>query len=237
MDEEKPFYEHIDELRSRIIKSLIAVGIFSALAFYFKDKLLAILTRPVGTKLIFLSPTEAFGTFITLSIVVGFFAAFPYILYQVWGFISSMFDKKTRRMAALYFISSLLLFYGAIAFCYFLILPVALQVLGSFSSEVLVSSYTFSSYANFIMYLLLGFGIIFQFPIVMFILLELNILSVSSFKKKRRLVIVAIFIIAALLPTIDAFSLVLLALPMIALFEVTLLVARMRKKAAPAIIS
>jgi sec-independent protein translocase protein TatC len=228
--EKKNIYEHIDEVRKIVIKSLLAIGILSILAYVFKDRLLVLLTRSLDRELVFLLPTEPLVTLIKLSIIVGFILAFPYVLLQIWEFVMEIFNKKDRKKIVKYLFFSLVLFYGAIIFCYLFVLPIVVDFLINFGSPSLIPSLTFSNYLNFVTSLLLGFGLIFQMPLVLLALINLNIVSVDYLKKKRIYVILIVFIIASLLTPPDGISLLLLALPLIILFEVTLLIARSKAK-------
>ncbi len=227
-EENKTFIEHLEELRKIVIRSLFAVLIFSILAFIFKKEVLKILIKPLGKELVFLSPTEPIIVLINLSIVLGVILAFPYIIFQIWEFISIIFNKENKIKITKYILTSLLLFYGAIIFCYFAILPAVIKLLTEFNGFPLTSSLTLENYVNFSIYLLLAFGIVFQFPIILFALISMNVISLEYIKTKRRYAILIIFIIAALLPTVDAVSMILIALPMIILFELTLIIAKLK---------
>lgn len=231
--EEKTFYEHIDELRWRIIKSLIALALLSSIAYFFKAQIFNILIRPLNQSLVFLSPAEAFLTFFKLSIFTGLIIAFPYILYQTWAFLIEVFEERKKKGILGYIIASIVLFYSAIVFCYYIILPVTLKFFSNFGNEFLLPSISFQNYFNFVMYMLLAFGLVFQFPVILLGLINLGILSVDNLKNKRRYVIVIVFILAAILtPTPDGFTQTALALPVILLFEITLLVARLINRKA-----
>src|SRR3989338_6167873 len=228
--EEKTFYEHLDELKKRIIKSLIAILLGSILAYLLKNQLFDLLIKPYGKDLVFLSVTEAFANIIKLSFIAGIILSFPYIIYQLWEFIASLFEKQKRKIILTYMIVSLLLFYGAIIFCYFVILPTAINFLVNFGGLPLVPAITFNNYLNFSLLMLLSFGVIFQFPLILAALIKLKLVSIKTLSKKIPYVIVLIFVIASIVtPTPDAFTMILLALPMILLFEITLLIARLTR--------
>lgn len=229
-EENKTFIEHLEELRKIIIRSLIAISLLSVLAYIFKKEILTILTNPLKKELVFLSPTEPIMVLIKLSITIGIIAAFPYIIFQIWKYISIIFSKEHKIKITKYIIASLVLFYGAIIFCYFVILPLVIKFLTEFDNIPLTSSVTLENYVNFTSYLLLSFGFILQFPIILLALINLNIISVIQLKSKRRYVILIIFVIAALLPTVDAVSMILIALPMIILFELTLIIAKLHSR-------
>ena len=190
-----------------------------------------LLTRPLKQSLVIISPTEAFIIIFKLSILSGVILAFPYIIYQIWGFLAELFNKQQRKTIIKYILSSVFLFYGAISFAYFIVLPMALDFLINFGNLPLIPSITLSNYVDFAAYLLIAFGLVFQFPIVLLVLIRLNIVSLDSLKKKRRYILVIIFIIAAITtPQPDAISQLLLAIPMIILFEITLLIAGLKEK-------
>ncbi len=231
MRQDKTFYEHIEELRKIIIKSILTIAILSAIAYFFRNDILKILTGPLGKELIFLSPSEAFIALFKLSIITGAVIAFPYLSYEAWKFVSDIFDKDKKKEIIKYALASLFLFYGAIIFCYFFVLPAVLNFLIAFGDNNLIPYLTIDNYLNFVIYLLISFGLIFQFPLVLTALINLDFVSVNDLIKKRPHIIVAIFIIAAILtPTPDAISLMLMALPMIVLFEATILIARIKRK-------
>lgn len=229
-DEDKTFLEHIDELRRIVIKSIAMILISSVIAYYLKDKIVEILIRPLGKELVFLSPTEAFTTFLKLSLIAGIVISLPYIIYQILQFISVIFDRDIKNKIMLYVLFSLILFYGAMVFCYFAILPVALNFLINYPNIPIVPTITFSSYLDFAIFLLMSFGIAFQFPLIILFLINLGIVSIRELSRKRAFVILFIFIFAALItPSGDAVTMFLLAIPMIILFEITMLLARFKK--------
>ena len=233
MEEEKTFYEHLEELRKRIIKSLLAIVLASILAYFFKKELFNLLVKPLGHELVLLSPAEAFTTLIKLSIIAGIILSFPYVIYHMWAFISTLFEKEKRKKIINYVILSLILFYGAIIFCYFIILPASLNLLINFGGLPLLPTITFSNYINFSLLLLLSFGVIFQFPLVLLALIELGIISIEELAKKRIYVILVIFVVAAIItPTPDAINQIFIAFALIILFEVTLVIARFKKNSS-----
>lgn len=229
MEEEKSFYEHIEEIRKRLLSSVIAVIVFSVLVYYFREALVDILIRPLGRELVFLSLTEPFTSYIKISLISGIIISFPYVLYQVLKFISVSLSKENQKKILKYIFSSLILFYGSIVFCYFMVLPLVIDFLISFEGS-LVSSITFSNYLDFVILFLLGFGIMFQFPLVLLAVINLGLIRVETLKKNRAYIVVAILLISAILSPPDAFSLILLAFPLIVLFELILLISRNKGK-------
>jgi sec-independent protein translocase protein TatC len=229
METKKAFYEHIEDFRKLVLKAIIAISIFSVLAYFFKEEILTFLNGPMEKSLVFLSPTEPIISLIKLSIFTGTLVAAPYILSLIWNFISVALEKKNKKKVTKYLFFSIFLFYGAIIFCYFVVLPIVINFLVNFENPVLTSSISLENYLNFAMYLLISFGIIFQFPLVLLVLINLDIISVETLKTKRVYFVLTIFIIAAILTPPDVISQMLLALPMILLFELTLIFAKLKK--------
>ena len=229
--EEKTFYEHIEEFRRIIIKSLLILMLFSIAAYFFSEEIIKILAKPLGRELVFLSPTEAFVGIIKISLIAGAFIAFPFIIHHIWKFISDIFTKDKKKSVSKYIIISIFLFYGAIIFCYFFVLPTTLKFLMNVGDVPLIPTITLNNYMDFTLYLLIAFGLIFQFPLILLALINLNIITVDMLRKKRRYFILGIFIVAAILtPTPDGISLLALALPIILLFEITIIIGSLKKK-------
>ena len=227
MATEKTFYEHLDELRNVIVRCILAIILLSVLAYFFKEEILKLMLKPFDGELTFISPSEPLYIFIKLSFVVGFILSFPYILFETWKYFSDVAHLHNKKVSV-YFVLSLLLFYGAIYLCYLFVLPLALDFLIGFESEGLVPNITFSNYFDFVITLLLGFGLSFQFPIILFLLMKFNILTLKQVKSSRSYFIVIIFIISAILTPPDIISQMIMALPLVLLFEITLLIARIK---------
>ena len=227
---EATLLEHLAELRRRILICLGAVlltGIFSYLSI---NKILDFLARPVP-RLFFVKPTEAFLTQIKLSLFCGLFFASPVILYQVWQFISPGLVKSERRYALWLVPASLFLFLGGVAFGFFMVLPVGIRFLLGLGSEKLQPLISVNSYISFVGLLLLGFGLVFQLPLVIIFLTKLGLITPKWLASHRRYAILIIFIVAAALtPGPDIFSQFLMAIPLLILYEVSLWLSRLIKK-------
>lgn len=231
---EMPFLDHLEELRSRIIFSVLTVVIFSSLSYLFSGWVVDFLTRPVG-KLYFFSITEAFMARVKVSIACGIVLSFPVILFQTWRFISPALKSHEKQYTYPALLSSLLLFVGGVWFAYALILPVGVKFLLAFGSGNLQGLLGVSGYLTFILFFLVSFGIVFELPVVIFFLAKLGIVNPSTLRKRRREAIMIIFIVAAVItPSVDMFSMLAMALPLVVLFEISIWLSHWATRKAPA---
>lgn len=229
MEKEMSFLEHLEELRQRIIISLIAVGIFFVISYIFSKPILSFIIHPYTEKvsknpLVFITPVEGFLTYLKISFFSGLFFASPVILYEFWAFVAPALYPYEKRVALPTIIFSVLFFIGGCAFCYFLVLPIVVRYLiVGFSSDMLSPMISVGKYLSFSLIFILAFGLIFEAPLVLFFMNRLGIVKLETLKKNRSVVIVVIFIIAAILTPPDVISQILLAVPLIILFELTIL--------------
>ncbi len=222
---EMTLVEHLTELRSRLIKALLAILIFSVISYVFSDEIIDYLSRPVG-ELVFLSPAEAFITHIKVSLLAGVLLALPVVIYQFWRFLLPALKKNEKKFFLILMPSSLLLFYAGVLFCFFVVLPLGLNFLLDFGGAELEAMISLDFYISFLMTLLLPFGLIFQLPLILNLMIKLSIVSVDTMTSMRKYVIVLIFLTGALLTPPDIITQSLLAGPLIVLFEGSLLIAR-----------
>ena len=221
---------HLDELKKRLIYSLIAIVICSFAVYPFVDIVIRDLAKPVG-KFIFTGPVEAFWTRIKLAFFMGLLASMPVVLFQIWSFIQRGLMPKEKRVVGVVTVISSLLFAAGASFCYFLIIPVGVGFLLAYGSDVLVPMISISRYLSFVLGMIFSFGIIFELPLILGFLASLGFLHSMTLRKQRRFAIVIIFIAAAVLtPGPDAFSQVLMALPLLVLYEAGIIVMRIIEK-------
>jgi len=229
-DEPLPLLEHLGELRKRIINSLLVVAFCACLVYPFIPDIIKNLTHPVG-KLYFLTPTEAFFTRVKLTIFLGLFISLPFVFYQIWIFVERGLLSREKKFVLPITLLSFLLFTAGACFGYFVIVPVGVQFLLSYGTETLVPMISVSRYISFLFALVFSFGLIFELPLVIGFLTKIGILNYQGLKKNRRIAIVAIFIVAAALtPGPDVFSQLLMAGPLLVLFETGVLVAYLIEK-------
>lgn len=229
MDKELTLVEHLEELRKRIIISLIFICIISVLAFPFARKVLAILKSPSSgliEKLAFFNPAEAFLIHIKVSFFVGLVISMPLVLYQLWAFLSPAIEDKTIRHGASFLISSIGAFICGSSFGFFILLPAALKFLLGFSQESLEPVISVSSYTSFVLGLTLGCGLVFEMPILSFLLSKIEIVNHRFLRSIWKYAVIIIFIIAAIVtPTPDIFNMTILAIPMLLLYELSIWVS------------
>ncbi len=236
-DQELPLTEHLRELRERILKSLLAVTLTSALCYWQLDRLLHIILAPLlpalkEPKIIFTAYQEAFFSYLKLAIVGGIILASPVILFQAWRFVAPGLYEHERRFALPMVIFSCFAFLGGVAFAYFLVFPKAFSFLASFAGQHLVLMPTLKDYLSFSLRLLLVFGIAFQVPVGLTVAARLGLVSTQDLKRFRRYAILVAFILAAILtPTPDIVNQLFLAIPLVFLYELSvILVAIMGRK-------
>ena len=217
---------HLTELRSRLIKCLIAVAVGSSVGYYFIEDIMHYLTRPVG-KLYYMQPAEAFFTYIKIAVVVGFLLALPVIFYHVWRFFLPALTPSERMVLAIVVPVSVVLFFLGLAFSFFLVFPAAIMFFKGFGNDELEALFSVNRYFEFVIMFVLPFGFVFELPLVITILGKLGFITSKFLKKYARIVIFLSFVIAAVIsPTPDVFTQSMIAVPMIALYGVGYLIVR-----------
>ena len=217
---------HLTELRSRLIKCLVAVALGSGVGYYFLDDIMHYLTAPAG-KLYYMQPSEAFFTYLKVSIAAGFLVALPVIFYQVWRFFLPALTRRERIVLGLIVPVSVLLFFGGLAFSFFLVFPAAVQFFLGFGNTELEALFSVDKYFDFVIWFVLPFGFVFELPLIITILGKMGILTSAMLKKYQRIVIFLAFVAGAIItPTPDVFTQSMIALPMIVLYEVGYFIVR-----------
>ncbi len=229
--------EHLIELRKRLTNSLIALGIGFFFCYYFKDLLFELITAPLtealppDSYLIYTGLTQAFFTYMKVAFFSSLILTSPFIFYQVWKFISPALLPQEKKLVLPFVLSSTLLFLSGITFGYFVVLPPAFKFFISFNSQYLQALITFNEYISLFIKFLLGFGVSFQLPVMIFFLAKLGIVNAKLLSKNRKYAILMIFIVAAILtPSPDALSQILMAIPLLFLYEVSIFVAKFAAK-------
>jgi len=217
-----PVMEHLTELRSRVIKSLVVIAVFFVIALEEINFLLKGLRRLLPADLFFNSPAEALWVSMKIALFASFFTSFPYILYQFWKFISPGLFQKEKRIAIPFILGGSVFFIFGVLFCYFFVLPFALNYLVQFGiQEGVKPQIILTNYIDFILKLMLAFGLIFILPIALILLGKAGIVSSRWLAKNRRYAILINSIVAAVLtPTPDIFNMMLMMIPLLILYEV-----------------
>lgn len=217
--------EHLAELRTRIIKSLLAIVAGGCVSYFFLDEITKFLTQPVG-KLYYMQPGEAFFTYLKIDLVTGFLIALPVIFFHVWRFFLPALTRTERAVLGLIVPLSVILFFAGLAFSFFFILPTALKFFMGFSTDDLQTMFSFQNYFDFVIMFVLPFGFVFQMPLVITVLGKLGILTSEFLGKYRRIIFFLSFVIGALVTSPDVFTQVAVAIPVMFLYEAGYLIVK-----------
>ena len=230
MEENLSFWEHLDELRSVLLRSLAAWLVASVAAFCMKEHVFAVLMRPLGEgqTLINIDVTAQFLTHMQVSLCIGFVVALPLIVWWLYGFVAPALYANEKRYSVTFLLSAILLFAAGVALNYFVIFPFSFRFLSAYQvSGVVVNQISLGSYISLLLVLSIMMGLLFEVPIVTWLLSKTGILRREHLKRYRGQVLVAIMIIAAVItPTGDPFTLMLVTLPVYLLYELSILVIR-----------
>ena len=228
---------HLEELKTRLIRVLIAVGIGFGVCYLFKDWSFRIITKPLveampaQSSLIFTGLPEAFFIHMKIAFFASLLITASYTLFEIWRFVSPGLYRNEKKYVFPFIFFSSLLFGSWVLFGYFVALPPAFVFFVSFSTDVLKPMISFREYLDLTLKFLLAFGLCFEMPVFMFFLAKLGIVNAKMLSKHRRYAILIIFIAAAILtPSPDAFSQILMAIPLMVLYEVSIFVTKFARK-------
>jgi sec-independent protein translocase protein TatC len=239
-DKKMPLTDHLEELRKRLIRILIVIGLGFGVCYAFKETLFAVLTKPVadvlpkGSYMIYTNMTEAFFIYMEIAFFASVVLTAPFTLYQVWKFLSPGLFPRERRYVLPFMITSTVLFSGGVLFGYFVVLPPAFSFFVTFTSDFLKPMLSLKEYLSLSLKFLLAFGLSFELPVFIFFLTKIGLVNAAMLSKQRRYAILVIFIAAAVLtPSPDALSQVLMAIPLMILYELSIYVAKFAQKKRP----
>ena len=232
------FLQHLAELRRRLLWSVLALLVGSAVSFTFFRQIIDVLARPATVilegrpgGLIYFNVTELLTTAVKVSMLAGFILAFPVILYQIIMFVAPGLTPKERRYLLVFLPAALLAFLCGVAFAYFVLAPPALKFLLTFGEGVADPYIRISNIVNVMMRLLLWMGLAFETPLVMYLLASLGIVTPRMLGRFRRYWVVVAFVLAAIItPTFDPFNQVLVAAPLLVLYELGVQLARLARR-------
>lgn len=227
------FWDHLDELRSVIVRCMVVTLLLMVLAFIFKEEVFRVVLhpKPQTLRLINTAVTGQFVTHMMVSFYAGLIGAMPYILYQLFHFIAPGLYRRERRLAIRLILSAYVMFALGVAFSYFVIFPFTVQFLGGYqvASEV-KNLISLESYIDTLLMLCLMLGVLFEMPVVSWLLGRFGLLTADVMRQFRRQALVGIVVAAAIItPTSDAFTLMLVSVPVYLLYEVSILVTRRAK--------
>ena len=242
-DAEKPMglLDHLNEMRWRLVRCFIAAALGFCVCWAFVEPIFGVLVKPLlaalpaGGNAIYTSMPEAFFIRMFVAFVAGLFVASPFIFYQVWAFISPGLYEEEKLFIVPVAVISAVFFVGGALFCYYIVFPFAFQFFMSYSTDMIQVTPRISDYVDFVLKLLVAFGVIFEKPLFSFFLARMGVLTAARMRQARRYAILGIFIVAAILTPPDVVSQLLMAIPMLILYEFSVLVAAtFGKKPKPA---
>jgi sec-independent protein translocase protein TatC len=225
------FIGHLIELRNRLMKALLSILLIFIALVYFANDIYAFVADPLvqslpeNSTMIATDVTAPFFAPFKLTLFISLFAAIPLILHQVWSFIAPGLYQHEKRMLIPILISSIVLFYSGVAFCYFVVMPIILGFFTDVGPEMMTLSPDISSYLSFILKLFFAFGVAFEIPVFIMLLCWSGATTTQSLREKRPYIAVGAFVVAMFLTPPDVLSQTLLALPMLLLFEIGLMLA------------
>ena len=231
-DEKQPFLSHLEELRRRLIICAIAVGVGFAISYIFSKQLFSFLILPLtkvlpdDSRLIFTSLPEMFITYIKVSLVAGIILALPVIFYELWMFLAPALYQRERRYVVPFVLFSSILFVAGSLFGYFIVFPYGFKFFISFATEDIQALPSVKQYFSFAIRLLLAFGLVFEMPVVVLFLTKIGLITPEAMKKFRKFAILCSFILSAILTPPDVATQIMMALPIIILYEVSIFLSK-----------
>ncbi len=237
MSAEMSFWDHLGELRKRILRSALGVGIGFGVAYYFSEEAFNFLMQPLclafrnpECSLQALSLMEAFLVYLKTGIIGGIFIAAPWIFYQLWAFVKPALRENERKYVVPFVLLASVMFVGGASFSYWIIFPVAFEFfIGTAGSQVVLQP-SMDAYFNLAATMLIGLGLLFELPLIVVLFHALGLFSAQKLWATWRYAMVIIFVISALFPTTDPLTLFLLAGPLCVLYTVTLVYCSIREK-------
>lgn len=233
---QETFISHLVELRDRVLRAVLAILVFFVILMPWAGDLYDLLalpmmnTLPEGTNMIATGVVTPFFVPVKVTLMVSFLLALPYVLYQAWAFIAPGLYSHERRLGLPLVLGSTLLFIAGMAFCYFLVFGMVFQFIAGFAPKSIVPAPDIEQYLSFVMTMFLAFGMTFEVPVVVILLVKVGAVTVDKLKEARPYVIVGAFVIAAIVTPPDVISQFMLAVPMIVLYEVGVFIAAMLAK-------
>ena len=233
---QETFLSHLIELRERLVRSLVAIAILLIPCLYYSSQLYDILAAPLihalpaNTKMIATGVITPFLIPMKIAALTAFVGALPYVLYQMWAFVAPGLYAHEKKLVLPLIVSSTLLFFAGMAFCYFIVFGRVFAFIAAFAPQSVNVSPDIEAYFNFVLGMFLAFGLAFEVPVVVVVLVLSGVISVDQLREFRGYVIVGISVIAAFITPPDAISMISLAVPMCLLYEVGILVAAVVEK-------
>ncbi len=241
MDEKKlPLTSHLQELRKRLVLSFIAIGVGFGICYAFADSIFNILAAPLmtmmpkGGSLIFTSVAEAFFTYMKVAFIAGIILTSPFLLYQIWAFVAPGLYQKEKRYVVPFVLGGSFFFILGVLFGYYVTIPIGFKFLLGYATDFIRPMPSMKEYLSFSIKFLLVFGLVFEFPVVLVLLARIGVVDAKTLARQRKYAILLIFIFAAVMTPPDIISQVLMALPLMGLYELSILLSKIfGKKSGP----
>jgi len=223
---EMSLIDHLQELRRRLIISIVVVLITSSGCYFYAAELVHLITAPAG-KLYYMNPAEAFFAYLKVSFFAGFLLALPVVLYQTWAFVVPALSKQERKTSVFLVPASVALFFIGLTFSYMLVLPAGIKFFMGFATEDLQPLFSLGEYLSFVISFLLPFGFVFELPLFILVAAKVGLISSRFLIAKRKMVLVLSFVIGAVIaPSPDVVSQTMVAVPMLVLYESSILIVK-----------
>jgi len=236
---QETFLSHLFELRDRLVRSLVAVLVAFLPSFFYASELYDLVampmirTLPEGAKMIATGVITPFFIPMKISLVVAFLVALPYVLYQAWAFVAPGLYAHEKRLVLPLVVSSTVLFFLGMAFCYFFVFGTVFSFIAQFAPKSITVAPDIEAYFNFVLGMFIAFGVTFEVPVVVVVLVMTGVISVEKLREIRSFVIVGAFVVAAVVTPPDVISQLMLAVPLCLLYEAGIFVARFVEKRKP----
>ena len=231
-DEKQPFLAHLEELRKRLIVCAIAVGAGFVISYIFSKQLFSLLILPLAkvlpgeSTLIFTSLPEMFIAYIKVALIAGIILAVPVIFYELWMFVAPALYRREKRYVVPFVVFSTILFLVGSLFGYFVVFPYGFKFFIGFATEDIQALPSVKQYFSFAIRLLLAFGLVFEMPVAVLFLTKIGLITPESMKKYRKFAILGSFVLSAILTPPDVATQLMMALPIIILYELSILISR-----------
>jgi len=231
-DEKRPFLAHLEELRKRLIICAIAIGIGFAISYFFSKQLFSFLVLPLTkvlpaeSRLIFTSLPEMFIAYIKVALIAGIILAIPIVFYELWMFLAPALYQREKGYVIPFVLFSSILFVAGSLFGYFIVFPYGFKFFISFATEDIQALPSVKQYFSFAIRLLFAFGVVFEMPVVVFFMTKIGLITPDSMKKFRKFAILCSFILSAILTPPDVATQIMMALPLIVLYEVSIIISQ-----------
>ena len=231
-NEKQPFLAHLEELRKRLIVCAIAIGIGFVISYIFSKQLFSFLILPLtevlpaDSHLIFTSLPEMFIAYVKVALIAGITLAIPIIFYELWMFLAPALYQGEKRYLIPFVLFSSILFAAGALFGYFVVFPYGFKFFISFATEDIQALPSVKQYFSFTIRLLLAFGLVFELPVVVFFMTKIGLITPDSMKRFRKFAILGSFIMAAILTPPDAATQIMMALPIIILYEISIIISK-----------